>query len=454
MKTVKLLADSIGAHYKGADIAFKGFSIDSRTLKPGEIFVALPNVRDGHDFIADAVQKGAAAVLVSKPVETSVPTITVQNTEKALGALAKVWREQFSLPILAITGSSGKTTVKHLTAAILQRRYNTLVPPKNLNNHLGLPLVLGQLTAEHDVAVLEMGARLPGEIGYLADIAEPSVGLITLVNPCHIERFGSVESIAHTKGELFSHLKPGSVALINQADPFCGLWTDMASHCHRLFFSVDEPSDFYAREIRVASESAEFELVTPEGAIEIHLPLPGHHNVQNAVCAAALALTAGADLNTIQQGLQSVTSAERRLQIKKISPTLWIIDDSYNASPTTFSIALDILAAYPARKLCFMGDMGELLLTEARELHAAVGHKAREVGVEALYGVGILSQEACRAFGPKAHNFATQAQLLEVLPTLLSDEPTICLVKGSRGAKMDVVADAIVNWGVRLSSRV
>jgi UDP-N-acetylmuramoyl-tripeptide--D-alanyl-D-alanine ligase len=446
MLTLAKMAKAIGASYQGADAPFRGFSIDSRTIQPGECFVALQAARDGHDFMDDAIAKGAGAVVCRHPLpHFSVPVIQVEDTEWALGALAQVWRLQFSIPIIAITGSSGKTTVKTLTAAILRQTFETLMASRNLNNHLGLPVVLGELHKNHEVAVLELGARLPGEIRYLTKIAQPTIALVTLVNPCHIARFGTVEAIAKTKGELFENLAPGAIALINQEDIFNDVWKKMASHCQILTFSVDLPGDFYVRDLYLELHASRFELITPVGSILIRLPLSGRHNVQNAVAASALALQAGASLTDIQQGLAQAVPAERRLQLKILPQEVQLLDDSYNASPTTMSIALEILAQYPGEKAFFMGDMGELSPDNVEALHASMGEKAKQLGIQHLYCVGPLSANACEAFGRGAESFESQAHLLQRLPKLLSKSMT-CLVKGSRSSKMDQVADAIVAW--------
>ncbi len=437
------LAQAAGIAYQGKAVPFQGFSIDSRTLQPGQCFVAIQNKRDGHDFIPEALQKGASALVVTRFIpHVPVPQMVVNNTDEALGKLAHAHRQQFSIPILGITGSSGKTSVKNFTAALLTPTHTPLVAIKNFNSHWGLPLVLGTLKPHHTVAVLEMGACAPGEIAYLANIAEPTVGLITTVNPCHIEKFGSIEAIAQTKGELYEKLKSGSKAFLNQANPFFPLWKEMAAHCQIITFG-HTGSDFHARNIALAFDSSTFELVTPLGTVPIFLPLPGLHNIQNAVAASGLAWTQGVSLLEIQQRLNRLTFSDRRLQIKRVSPTCILIDDSYNASPTTFAIALEVLAQYPGRKIVFMGDMGELKPEEQENLHASMGQKAKSLGIDAFYGVGSLSKAACLAFGKGTEHFETQAELIQNIPRLVSTEPIVCLVKGSRFMTMDVVADAI-----------
>lgn len=450
MLTLAQMADRIGAIHQGADVPFQGFSIDSRTLKPGECFVAIDAARDGHDFIEGAIAKSAGAVICSvgytKPV--SVLNIQIEKPVFALGALAQQWRAQFSIPVIAITGSSGKTTVKTLTAAILRQKFKTLMASGNLNNQLGVPLVLGALKSEHEVVVLEFGARLPGEIAFLTKMAQPTIGLVTLVNPCHIARFGTLEAIADTKGELFEHLAPGAVAMINQEDPFQEQWKKTALHCRVLTFGVDTPSDFYVKALRLEVKSSQFELITPMGSVLIHLPLPGRHNVQNAVAASALALQVGASLEDVQAGLEQALPAERRLQLKILPKNIQLLDDSYNASPTTMVIALEVLAQYPGKKAFFMGDMGELSPNDNEALHAHMGIKAKQLGIQQLYCVGPLSAKACQAFGPGAEFFESQTQLLDRLPQILSEKNLkgmgiTCLVKGSRSSHMDHIADAI-----------
>ncbi len=447
------MAAAIGATYQGPPVPFQGFSIDTRTLKPGACFIALKAARDGHAFISEAIEKGAGAIVCSTPEITtgSTPLIRVKDTEKALGQLAAVWRAQWTLPVIAVTGSSGKTTTRHLIEGILRQRYlHLLAATGNLNNQLGVPLMLGALKPEHEVLVLEMGARFPGDIAYVADLAAPTIGVVTLVNPCHLACFGTVEAIAQTKGELYQALKPGAVAVINQDDVFFPVWQKMAAQVVQVTFSLEKPSqgssDFYAEAIQLQQEFSDFRLITPEGLIGIHLPLPGRHNIQNAICAAAVAAQAGATQEQIQAGLATATSATRRLELKKFGSSLQercLIDDSYNASPTTMKVALDLVGTY-AQTACFLGDMGELALGQEKTLHAQIGHYAKQQGVLRLYGVGPYMQAACEAFGEGAQWFPSQAALLEALPDILDQGLNAYLVKGSRSAKMDVVADRIM----------
>ena len=443
MLSLKEMALAIGADYRGADVPFKGFSIDSREIEPGTCFVAFKGARvDGHAFIPDAIAKGASAVLCQEPLSLSVPTLVVENTEKAVGQLAYQWRKQFSIPIIAITGSSGKTTVKHLTASILKERFCTLVSDRNFNSQYSLPLVLGMLGSQHEVAVLEMGARFPGDIRYLMEIAEPTIGLVTLVNPCHIAKFGTLETIAQTKGELFQYLPSTGVALLNHDDPFFEQWMTQVDSKAFYTFGMQNNSDYYPTEVQETSLGSQFVLVTPQGSISIRLPLPGRHNIANAVSAGALALQAGATLQDIQAALEKATPAYRRLERHTLASGT-LIDDSYNASPVTMKIALQVLAKLEGTKIFFMGDMAELDEQTKKESHAAMGLEAKRLGIKHLYGVGPLTAEACRAFGDGAKWFDSQEALLKQLPQLLQ-ESAVYLVKGSRGSRMDIIADAIL----------
>lgn len=444
MLSLKEMALAIGADYQGEDLPFQGFSIDSREVEKGSCFVAFKGAKvDAHDFIQEAIDRGAGSILCSRPIRATVPVIQVSDTEKAMGQLARLWRRQFSIPVIAITGSSGKTTVKHLTGLILKKRFNTLVSDRNFNSQFSLPLILGMLKPEHEVAVLEMGARFSNDIRYLMEIAEPTIGLVTLVNPCHIGKFGTIEAIAQTKGELFECLSPEGTAILNEDDAFFESWKARLKTIHFYTFGSQKRSDFHPENVVQNEAGSVFDLVTPKGVVQIHLPLPGFHNVMNAVSAAALAMQAGALLSDVASALQEATSAHRRLQIHSLKNAM-LIDDSYNASPSTMRVALGVLSKIEGSKAFFMGDMAELDENQKVADHANIGAEAKRLGVSHLYGVGQLTKNACEAFGPGAVWFESQAHLLAHLPDLLK-QSSIYLVKGSRGSRMDVIADAILS---------
>ncbi len=433
----------------GAGAGFRGISTDSRKVQPGSLFVALRGENfDGHDYVAAALASGAVAALVARELPGIGPLILVDDTIAALGRLAAGWRARHQLPLIAITGSTGKTTVKEMVAAILGRRGQVLATRGNFNNHIGLPLTLLELNSGQHGAVVEMGANHAGEIAYLTDIARPTVGVVTNAGPVHLEGFGDVAGVARAKGELFAGLGADGTAVLNGDDPHAGIWLELAADRRTLTFGVETDADVTTETTAIVETDGLrprlcFPLVTPLGTTEVELPLAGRHNVLNALAAAAAALVAGADLAAVRAGLATVSVVPGRLQGVAGPSGSLIIDDTYNANPTAFAAAIELLATRPGRRWLAVGDMAELG-DDALRWHAWVGEQARARGIDRLLAVGSLAAGAAAAFGDHGEAFADQDDLVAALRDGLDGEVTL-LVKGSRSAHMERVVEALAS---------
>jgi UDP-N-acetylmuramoyl-tripeptide--D-alanyl-D-alanine ligase len=423
------------------DVFFRGISTDTRQLQAGNLFVALqgPNF-DGHDFLEAARAQGAAAATVSRLQETALPLLEVDDTRLALGRLAANWRSRFALPVVAITGSNGKTTVRAMTDAILSRVGRTLSTRGNLNNDIGLPLTLARLSKDDRFAVIEMGANHPGEIDYLTRLARPTIAVVTNAGPAHLEGFGDLEGVARAKGEVFTRLASGGTAVINADDRFAPLWRELAVAARVIDFGLEQPAAVQADWKGDVSGSRVL-LKTPRGEVEIKLPVPGRHNVMNALAATAAALAAGADLETVRQGLESLTPVAGRFNVQRLPDGVKLIDDTYNANPESLQVALDVLAMAPGETWLVLGDMAELG-SEAAALHREAGRRARREGIDRVFGLGELARGAVDAFGEQGAAFDTLEALLEALHKLRHADLHI-LVKGSRRMRMERVVEAL-----------
>ncbi len=437
------------AEQTGADQEFLGVSTDTRSLRKDNLFVALQGPHhDGHNFIEQAHKAGAAAALVNRRTETSLASLVVSHTRLSLGKLASDWRRRFHIPLVAVTGSNGKTTVKEMTAAILNRRGATLVTLGNLNNDIGVPLTLLRLGAMHRYAVIEMGANHAGEIAYLTQLARPTVALITNAGPAHLEGFGSIEGVAHAKGEIYSGLDEHGVAIINHDDLYSSLWRTLARNRRVLTFGLKPGADVTG-EFVTLDGAARLRLHTPQGSIALQLKLPGRHNVLNALAAAAAALAAGASLEDVRAGLESMSPVHGRLESKPGVHGAHIIDDTYNANPSSLKAALDFVADLPAPRWLVLGDMAELG-QEGAAHHAQAGREARARGIERLFAIGELSRFAVQSFGAGADHFTDQQRLADVvhmelaaLNTAPGPTQVTVLVKGSRASGMEHVVAAL-----------
>jgi len=453
-RTLREFAEASGGTLRGADRAYTGVSTDTRTLKAGELFVALRGPRfNANDFVAAAESAGAAGAVVDSPVERPLAQVVVPDTQAALTTSAAAWRAQFSMPIVGVAGSNGKTTVKEMTAAILERTGDTLATRGNLNNHIGVPLTLHRLDRTHRHAVVEIGANRAGEVGDLVKLARPTVGLITNAGAEHLEGFGSLEGVARAEGEMVAGLDDSATAVINADDEFAGLWRGMARG-RVTTFGIAQPADFSASDIHTAIDGTgfvtRFKLRTPAGVMPVELHLAGGHNVLNALCAAAAATAAGASLDDVRGGLATMRPVPGRLQFKTAPSGAWIVDDSYNANPSSMKAGIEVLASVDARRWLVMGDMGELG-SFAAVSHEDVGRFARNHRIDRLFATGPLSQLAVEAFGSGGEWFSDTEALARAVNAELTREVCV-LVKGSRMNRLERVVEALVGGGSGSSS--
>jgi UDP-N-acetylmuramoyl-tripeptide--D-alanyl-D-alanine ligase len=439
-------ASAMAGTLVGRDAGFAAVSTDSRALAAGDLFVALrgPNF-DGHDFIAAAAARGAVGVVVERRVEATVPQIVVDDTLRALQRAAESWRAQFHIPVVAVAGSNGKTTTKELIAGVLAAQGPCLATRGTLNNHIGVPLTLLGLEARHTSAVIEIGANHPGEVAALVPLVRPTIGLVTNAGAEHLEGFGDLDGVARAEGELFAGLETGATSLINADDSYAGLWGEMSRAERQLTFGFAARADFRAvgafRRGGPGELLQEFELVTPVGRATVRLGLAGRHNVVNALGAAAAAFAAGTSLADIARGLEQMRAVKGRLQPHAGLNGARLIDDSYNANPSSLSAGLDVLAGFGGERWLVLGDMNELG-GQSRDAHVSAGREARERGVTRLFAVGSMTPESVGAFGPGGEWFADAAQLSSHVRTLLAPGITV-LVKGSRSNKLERVVEAL-----------
>ncbi|MDP2246992.1 MAG: UDP-N-acetylmuramoyl-tripeptide--D-alanyl-D-alanine ligase [Nitrosomonadales bacterium] len=430
----------------GLDVTFTCVTNDSRGNNPGQLFVAMKGERvDGHDFALSAIKNGAAAAMVSHEIAGLSSGLLVKNTRLALGDLAAHWRSKFSIPMAAITGSNGKTTVKEMLASILRAVTDAddqvLATVGNLNNDIGLPLTLLKLRSQHRYAVAEMGMNHFGEISYLTRIGRPTVALVNNATTAHLGGLGSVEGIAKAKGEIFEGLVEDGVAVINADDVYAPLWKSLAAPHKILTFGLHQSADVSAS-FTLNTEHSDLELHTPIGDTMVRLPVAGQHNVSNALAAATVAIAMGASLANIVSGLESFVGVKGRLQRKAGIKGAVVIDDTYNANPASMKAAIDVLAQRKGEKLLVLGDMGELG-DDAATMHAEIGAYAKQAGVNILYVLGELSHEMVKAFGHGAQHFETPEALVSNLANRMNDVSTV-LVKGSRFMQMERVINLIV----------
>jgi UDP-N-acetylmuramoyl-tripeptide--D-alanyl-D-alanine ligase len=437
------LAERTGGLLEGADVPFETVVTDSRAVAAGDCFVALSGPRfDGHDFLEDVAAAGAAVALVTRHASVSLPQVRVADTLDALQRWAGAWRRSFTLPVVGITGSNGKTTLRALLEAVLAPLGPLLATRGNLNNHIGVPLTLCRLRAEHIVAVVEMGANHPGEIAGLAAMAQPEIGIVTNSGDAHLEGFGSREGAARGEGaELLEVLPASGVAIFNADDAYAELWRASSTAGRQIGFGLGPEADVTARDIRLEDAGSRFTLMLPEEAAAVSLPLPGRHNVHNALAAAAAAHALGLDASRVAAGLAQVRVPTGRLVPLTARRGARVIDDSYNANPGSLAAAVDWLAQMRGHRVLALGDMAELGAT-AVELHAAAGRAARAAGIEALFAAGPLAAHAAEAFGPGAEAFAHAESLAAALRERVAPD-WVVLVKGSRAAAMEQVVAAL-----------
>lgn len=439
------LATLLNSTLEGANAEFDSVSIDTRTLTPGQLFLALqgPNF-DGNQFIAEAAKKGAVGAVVSDPkLKTTLPLIRVQDTKKALTELAKHQRQQVHIPIVAVTGSSGKTTTRSMIASVLRQVGNVLASESSFNNDIGVPLTLLRLQANHDYAVFELGANHPGEIDYLSQLVKPTIAMITNAGPAHLAGFGDVAGVARAKGELFSNLSSEGTAIVNLEDAHADFWQGLIKSKKIITFGRHNNATVSARAIKIDQDARPtFELVVPTGSITVSLPLMGEHNVMNALAAAAVGYALAIPMTAIKAGLESVSPVKGRLVGNRGYGGAMIIDDSYNANPASVTAAIRVLAEHQGDAVLVLGDMLEL--GEASEaLHRDIGKTALQNGIKQLYGFGPYTRHATEAFGQQGYHFESKQSLISALKNQLNDKVTV-LVKGSRSMDMTEVANALL----------
>ncbi|WP_028490286.1 UDP-N-acetylmuramoyl-tripeptide--D-alanyl-D-alanine ligase [Thiothrix lacustris] len=410
---------------------------DSRAVQAGDLFLALQGERfDAHDFVPQVAGKASAA-LVSHAVDADIPQVVVDDVRLALGRLAAAWRQRFQSPLVGLTGSNGKTTLKEMLAAILALQGNTLATAGNLNNDIGMPLTLLRLRDTDRFAVIEMGANHFGEIDYLTQIACPDVAIINNAGASHLEGFGDIAGVSRAKGEIFNGLVQSGVAIINADDTYADYWRGLNQGRQVISFGLDNAAD-----VRGGSDiNTPFYLQVNEQILPVNLKLLGRHNMLNALAATAAALALGVELDTVRQGLESLQPVKGRLNPKAGKHSGRVIDDTYNANPSSTAAAVGVLAGLQGRKILVLGDMGELGNT-GEQLHTAIGHQAAAAGIDALYTLGKLSANASVAFGQPQRAFNDLEALLASLDEDLQPGDTV-LVKGSRSARMERVVDAL-----------
>ena len=451
LMSIREAAASLGAVIVNADtnseVVLAGVSTDSRSIGPGELFVALRGESfDGHDYVEAALGRGAAAALVSREVGTSssLPKIIVGDTLIALGQLAKNWRSRFTIPMIALTGSNGKTTVKEMLRAILAAHAGSsaavLATEGNLNNHIGVPLMMLRLNTAHRYAVFEMGMNHLLEIDYLTGLVQPGVALIIMAGTAHIGELGSREAIAQAKGEILAGLPAHGTAVINMHDRFGQYWRDLAGERKVIGFGVLPEDDV------VGEFSPETLTILHAGdAITVHLHVAGEHNQRNALAAAAAALAVGVPLVTIGEGLEDFEGVAGRLRSYEGHGNATIIDDTYNANPDSVRAAIDVLKARRGKRLLVLGDMGELG-PAARDMHSEIGIYAKHANLDGVFALGKLTEATVMAMGASGWHFDSIDGLVEEVLPRLAPNVTV-LVKGSRFMKMErVVAKLVPNF--------
>ncbi|HYC10557.1 MAG TPA: UDP-N-acetylmuramoyl-tripeptide--D-alanyl-D-alanine ligase [Steroidobacteraceae bacterium] len=451
-RTLAEFARACGGRLSGVDSAYTDVVSDSRTLESGQLFVALRGAHfDGNAFVAAAANAGAAGAVVDAVQPVSLPQIVVDDTQAALTAAARAWRAAFDGPLVAVAGSNGKTTAKEMTAAILSQAGRCLATRGNLNNHIGVPLTLLRLSEAYRFAVVELGANHAGEVAALTDIARPSIGMITNAGAEHLEGFGSLEGVARAEGEVIAGLSAAATAVINADDQFAGLWRGL-TRARVVTFAVRERADYAASEVRTTVGAqgfrTHFRLAAPMGSSAVELAVGGAHNIANALAAAAAAASAGATLAQIAAGLASVRAVPGRLQFKQARGGAWLIDDSYNANPSSMRAAIEVLGSLGGRRWLVLGDMAELGAF-AQQAHAEIAALAHEAGIERLYATGRLMAGAVESFGSGAKWYPDVAALSAALDAALSGAgaEVRILIKGSRFNRLERVVDVLTGAG-------
>jgi UDP-N-acetylmuramoyl-tripeptide--D-alanyl-D-alanine ligase len=434
-------AEALSAEQMGQDVVFAGVSTDTRTLNKDDLFIALkgPNF-NGQHFVAKAKDAGAIAAILEHKPDVDLPYIEVDDTHDALGKLAGYWRQQFDIPVIGITGSNGKTTVKEMISSIMSQHAQGMATLGNLNNDIGAPLTLLRMRKKDRYAVIEMGMNHAGEIDYLTRLAKPTVALITNAAIAHLAGLGSLEAIAHAKGEIFSGLSEDGVAIINADDEYAEYWKQLVKGKEILTFGIENAADF-SGEYELDGSGSLIHLKTTLGDLDMRLPLLGKHNVLNAAAATAASVAAGSTLENVKTGLSKLKSVSGRLETKAGLNGARIIDDTYNANPASVSVGLEVLKQIPGERILVLGDMAELG-SAAPAIHKRVGELAKRVGVARLFAIGELTKVAATGFGTGAKHYQDQEALVNDLSECLDKETTV-LIKGSRLMQMEKIVAGV-----------
>ncbi|MEO0422057.1 MAG: UDP-N-acetylmuramoyl-tripeptide--D-alanyl-D-alanine ligase [Pseudomonadota bacterium] len=443
-------AAAMAAEVYGGDTRFQGLSTDTRKVAAGQLFVALRGPRfDGHQFVGAAVAAGAAAVVVEQPIaDLGVPQLIVSDAYQALGTFTRFWRQKLGTPLVAVTGSNGKTTVKNMLAAILRQDYEVLATDGNYNNEVGVPLTLARLSSDHQQAVVEVGCSRRGDIAYLASLVRPDVAVVTNAASAHLEGLGDVAGVAREKGALYEGLSDRGWAVLNVDDGQADYWRSIIRERRVVSFGFSEQADVRVENYRESAHGGggAFQLASAHGQIDIELPLGGRHNAMNAAAAAAAALICGSTAEALAPGLATVVPEAGRQQLRTFARDIRVIDDSYNANPASLAAAIDYAATQPGSTWLAVGGMGELG-EGSEQAHHDAGKYAVSAGVERIFAVGELSLplvEGARAAGlDAAHHFGQHVQALAALIEGLEPGVTL-LVKGSRSAAMERVAKGVM----------
>ncbi|WP_290371803.1 UDP-N-acetylmuramoyl-tripeptide--D-alanyl-D-alanine ligase [uncultured Parasutterella sp.] len=443
LMTIGELAEMLGAKesLRGSPaVKFSSVHFDSRKIEPNGLFFAIKGENDGHEYVQNAADAGAAAAVVDHYVPVSIPQLLVKDTRAALLKSAAGWRQRFNIPVIAVAGSNGKTTTTQMILSILKNRYEpgTWVGTEgNLNNDLGVPLMLWRLRKEHEIAAFEVGMNHIGEMKPLVQAVSPTIGTVTNTMRDHQEFLASLSETAKENGEVFAQLPRQGVAVINATDPFAIEWRKMAGN-HRVVTFGTEDSDVYA----IPKSEDEFLLVTPVGRISIKLKVRGAHNFMNAVNASAVLFALGRDLVDIKNGLEKFEPVRHRGESCVLEDGTVLIDDSYNANPDSMLAAVRLLSQYPQKKIFVAGDMGELG-AQSPQFHKELGEVIRNAGIAHFFCVGNRMMDAAEGYGEGARHFDSIEELEEGLREEIVKEPCVVLFKASNFMKLYQLADRI-----------
>jgi UDP-N-acetylmuramoyl-tripeptide--D-alanyl-D-alanine ligase len=452
MMMLSEIAKAVNGRMIGDDVLFESVGSDSRHIAKNQLFVGIKGEHfDGNAFAIEAIKQGAAAALVSDESTQANPAVVVSDTRLALGKMSKHWRQKFELPLVAVTGSNGKTTVKEMIASILAVTYKSVLATQgNLNNDIGMPLTLLKIRAQHAAAVIEMGMNHEGEIRYLTNLAQPMVALVNNAGTAHIGELGSREAIARAKGEIYEGLKADGIAVINIDDDFAGYWKSLIKDKSIITFGLTMTADVSAT-YEINGNQTQINLKTPNGQVEFKLSVLGVHNIHNALAASAVAVALGISNADIARGLATFGAVKGRLNWLQGYNGAIVIDDTYNANPDSMKAAIDVLASQNALQIFVMGDMAELG-ADAMQMHADIGLYAKQKGINQLFTLGELSKLATKEFGENAQHFSTLETLITSLKPFMKKNVAV-LVKGSRFMKMERVVNKILEKNIMLEEK-